>query len=220
MTGTRAATLAATMTALALAAGCNASHGRDDDAGAPADAGVVTDDAATGCTLPEPEAHRSAEATCRRERPAPPLAGEIPEHSECDEHADCTEGTNGRCTGGSFHGYHCSYDRCFADDDCADRGGPCLCRGDGGGVASGGANRCAAGNCRTDADCGPGGFCSPSLGDCGDYGGVQGYYCHTCEDECTDDADCADMEGIFGRGYCAYDEVVGHWRCAYDHCAG
>lgn len=217
---------------LALSA-CNASHGRGDDAGSRDDDAAIADDAATGedagprrrddagprgCVLPEPEQHRSAAATCDTERPLDPITETPPDWSECDSHDDCTDGTNGRCTGNSFHGYACTYDRCFADAECADRGGPCLCRGEGGGRGSGGANHCVTGNCQTDADCGPGGFCSPTLGDCGDYGGTTGYYCHTCEDECTDDADCG--EGDWGRGYCRYDSVIGHWRCASDHCAG
>ena len=73
------------------------------------------------------------------------------------------------------------------------------------------------GNCRTDADCGEGGACSPTLGDCGDYAGVVAYYCHTPTDECVDDADCT---GTAGRGYCAYNPAAGHWMCSDAQCVG
>ena len=217
--------VSAALAILALATACNTSHGRRDDAGVRGDDATVPDDAARprrdasppGCVLPEPEQHRAAGATCDAERPLYPITEMPPDWSDCDGHDDCTDGINGRCTGNSFHGYRCTYDGCFADGECADRGGPCLCRGEAGG-RGGDAHRCVMGDCQTDADCGPGGFCSPTLGDCGDYGGTNGYYCHTCDDECTDDADCGD--GTWGRGYCRYDEVLGHWRCAAEHCAG
>jgi len=135
----------------------------------------------------------------------------------CQSDDECTEGTNGRCLPNRFQN-ECSYDDCFADSDCG--GGACLCRGARGGVGSYGANQCVGGNCGTDADCGPGGYCSPSLGDCGDYGGVVGYYCRTCEDECLDDSDCTEETSVFGGGYCAYNPAVGHWACSYSQCAG
>jgi hypothetical protein len=68
-------------------------------------------------------------------------------------------------------------------------------------------NACSTGNCQADSDCGDDGFCSPTLGSCGNYMGVVGYYCHTCEDECVNDWDC-------GRGAgCVYSQEVEHWVC-------
>ena len=78
-------------------------------------------------------------------------------------------------------------------------------------------NTCKAGNCRVDKDCGGGsGFCSPSLGQCGNYAGVVGYYCHTPQDKCTDDADCAAQ----GGGDCRFNQVSGAWECQTSQCAG
>jgi hypothetical protein len=73
-------------------------------------------------------------------------------------------------------------------------------------------NVCLGGNCRVDADCGPGGYCSPSFGSCGAYAGVVGYYCHTAKDKCVDDAECASD--------CRYDTIMGAWACGTSSCAG
>jgi hypothetical protein len=35
----------------------------------------------------------------------------------------------------------------------------------------------------------------------------RGYFCHTQEDTCTDDADCN------GGGYCGYDPSKNLWSC-------
>jgi hypothetical protein len=128
--------------------------------------------------------------------------------SECIRDADCSTGENGRCE--FRRGLACTYDECFADGDC-NRGGPCGCEG---GVWSD-SNACLLGNCRTDAECGSG-YCSPSFGDCGDYSGVIGYYCHTPEDTCVDDTDCSES----GAGYCMYRPEVAHWACGYGVCVG
>jgi hypothetical protein len=79
------------------------------------------------------------------------------------------------------------------------------------------ANVCLAGNCTVDSDCGSGGYCSPSYGtSCGAYGGVAGYFCHTAEDQCTNDNQC--VEG--GTGYCGYQPTTNQWTCIYSFCAG
>jgi hypothetical protein len=88
-------------------------------------------------------------------------------------------------------------------------------------------------NCRVDADCGPGGYCSPSViaycfcprtelcdstsmctanGNpvpcvCGDACG-HGYFCHTGCDACTDDSDCAAGQT------CNYDTLSHRWECS------
>lgn len=200
-----------------LAMGCM-SHTRGEDAGPPTgDAGPPSDDAGPPgeCTLEEPEVHRAGATVCEMDRPPGSVSSEA--EGECGSDADCTDGTNGRCHHSRFETV-CSYDRCFADADCD---GACLCRGAGGGAGSFGANRCVSGDCATDADCGPGGYCSPSLGDCGGFGGIVGFYCRTCEDECLNDSDCtAEMGPFGGPGYCAYNPAVGHWACSYQQCAG
>jgi hypothetical protein len=129
--------------------------------------------------------------------------------SSCAADAHCSEGVNGRCE--DLRGAVCTYDECFADSEC-NTGGPCACEG---GFWSD-SNACLAGNCQTDADCG--GYCSPSFGDCGDYAGVIGYYCHTPEDTCLDDADCSGPDT--GAGYCMYRPEVAHWACGYGQCVG
>jgi hypothetical protein len=47
-----------------------------------------------------------------------------------------------------------------------------------------------------DSDCASG-YCSPSVGSLGTFYGIQGYYCHTPKDTCSNDSDCG------GGGYCA-----------------
>lgn len=127
----------------------------------------------------------------------------------CDSDADCTEGNNGRCRFGRA-GAFCDYDRCFVDGDC-DSDEVCLC--DGGDSGTGGGNVCVSAECRIDADC-PGDYaCSPTLGGCGHYTNFVAYRCHRAEDECGSDEDC-------GVGYCAFDEVAGHWACSTAECAG
>lgn len=64
-------------------------------------------------------------------------------------------------------------------------------------------------DCREDADCGPGGYCSPT-GTPGDEND-QGYACHTCNNQCTDDTDCVDA----GDGTrCIFNPCIGYWNCA------
>ncbi|HTV20697.1 MAG TPA: hypothetical protein VMG12_18565, partial [Polyangiaceae bacterium] len=98
---------------------------------------------------------------------------------------------------------------CFNDADCR-FGGPCVCEGAELGIG----NTCTSGNCRTDADCGPPGFCSPSSS-CS--GGASGYYCHTLEDACIEDADC--NQG-FQSGRCGYVPDARRWECGVDSCLG
>jgi hypothetical protein len=132
--------------------------------------------------------------------------------TECVRDEDCSAGENGRCT--DFRGgWQCTYDTCFTDGAC-DAGGPCRCEG----AFWTDANTCLAGNCRVDADCGSGGYCSPTFGDCGNYSGVIGYYCHTPADTCVDDADC--VEAGVGAGYCMYRPELAHWVCGYGQCVG
>ncbi len=113
--------------------------------------------------------------------------------------------------GWSANVYSCNYDICQTDNDC--KAGPCIC-GDGAEAP----DVCLAeGNCKVDADCGSPGFCSPTFGSCGNYGGVIGYACHTPKDECIDDGDCAKMGT---SAYCAFDPLVASWKCSNSQCAG
>lgn len=166
-----------------------------------------------------PMRHRAAAMACSRERPASTCMAGFGPPSACTTDAQCTTGVNGRCVGNPHDGCRCNYDTCFADGECS-TGGPCECRLSSRGAS--GANVCLAGNCRVDADCGAEGFCSPTLGSCGDYGGTVGYYCHTPNDECLDDADCVDRDaGFLGqRPYCMFARETGRWVCSNQGCAG
>lgn len=130
----------------------------------------------------------------------------------CDKDSQCTEGKEGRCTGvGSGIGgviYGCTYDKCTTDDDCGAEG-LCVCRPD---ESSGAPNACSAAQCRLDADCGEGGWCSPSGPASGDFGAgwYRGYACHTPDDECYDDSECAASAPFT----CAYDKDKKRWRCS------
>jgi hypothetical protein len=154
----------------------------------------------------------------------------------CVKDSECTAGAKGRCVGSgttlasapaapaasrgaALPGCHCAYDACTTDADCA-TGGPCECRPGGQGIVApspAATNVCMQGNCRVDGDCGAGGYCSPSLGTCGAYGGIVGYYCHTKHDTCVDDADCVARGGA---GDCRYDTTANAWACATSICAG
>jgi hypothetical protein len=174
--------------------------------------------------LVTPEKHRSAGETCDevREalRPSPDGQPSAPvddggqfmcpggEFGECCFDEDCTEQTRGRCTSNRNQNW-CTYDVCQEDSDCT-TGGPCICNE--------GGNQCLGGNCQIDSDCSGGALCSPTFSTCGTYSGVVAYYCHTPEDECTNDTDCIDPER--GGGYCMYSSDVSHWVCSYTNCAG
>lgn len=172
---------------------------------------AVPDDAETcvteaDCAVPESCAGCRAACVDTGER----LACVLALATSCATDAHCTDGVNGRCE--ERRGTACTYDECFEDSEC-NTGGPCACEG---GFWSD-SNACLLGNCRTDADCGDG-YCSPSFGDCGDYAGVIGYYCHTPEDTCIDDADCGGSD--MGPGYCMYRPEVARWACGYGQCVG
>jgi hypothetical protein len=107
-------------------------------------------------------------------------------------------------------------DQCLSDADCA-AGGVCSCAGSTFEYAHETRNLCVAASCRIDGDCGAE-MCSPSLGDSGPFYGVQTYACHTPDDTCGNDNDCAVQNGV--QGYCAFAPPVGHWQCGYNFAAG
>lgn len=168
-------------------------------------------------SLPEPMNHRPTAVACDRMRPAgggPFDPGPFP-NPACTQDSDCTMGENGRCMFGRG-GPVCSYDECFTDAECGMN--VCICDANGAGAF--GANRCGrSGACQVDADC-PGSWCSPSLGSCGNYGGIQGYFCRTADDTCLNDSDCKGEPNRPGDGYCAYQEATSSWACQYTQCVG
>ncbi len=200
---------------------CSASH--SDCAGdcpdgslVPTDGGGITRDSAGMCLAHAAARHRPSPSMCDHERPpgTSPFPGTP---TECTIDADCTMGTNGRCNGNGHDGWRCTYDACFSDAECTSGTARiCECEGE----FRSDANVCLSGDCVTDADCASG-FCSPTLGSCGDYTGTVGWFCHTCADTCVDDADCGAVDaGSFGRPYCAFDPMSGHWGCQSTHCVG
>ncbi|HKP57311.1 MAG TPA: hypothetical protein VJV78_11355 [Polyangiales bacterium] len=184
--------------AVGAGSGASAAAGRAGKGGAGGDACKRT-----------PAKHRAAAEMCDRERSASSEPSPQPS-TGCTSDAECTQGTNGRCGPNNRGVRSCNYDQCFADGECT-KGGPCVCAPGGQGN-----NVCFMGNCQTDADCGANGYCSPSFGSCGNYAGVVAYYCHSCKDECVDDADCSSQ----GGGYCAYEPTAGYWKCSMSQCVG
>jgi hypothetical protein len=154
-----------------------------------------------------PAGHRAEASSCVGvHAPAEPNITTTSRGS-CTKHADCTQGTNGRCIhgiGNAYNYFYCVYDQCGSDADC-DAGKVCFC------TASDAARCLSVGNCRTDADCGGGdySYCSPSMGtDCGGYHSIDSYHCHTPKDTCIDNSDCS------GTDYCNFDAYDGRWKCA------
>ena len=139
---------------------------RPDAAAAPQDAAVEPSDQHRPDTgagepgpgdLPEPDHHRPVAEVCAPERPTGSIRFLESDAAvvECRAHEDCADGINGRCTAeehASGTDYFCTYDGCSQDSDCGD--GVCDC----GEFSRYGQNRCVAGDCRVDADCGPNGY--------------------------------------------------------------
>lgn len=115
----------------------------------------------------------------------------------CKSDSECRDGKDGQCVLSLPSGTcSCTYDACFVDSDCS--GGVCACSGHYSG------NTCVSGNCRLDADCGRGGYCSPVMAACG--GAIIGYQCHTQKDKCVTDAECVDRA-------CTFVPNEGGWAC-------
>lgn len=166
-----------------------------------------------------PEKHRATGTPCPKETtPATRVTHgprmRTPDGPPCTANADCKEQKNGRCSATG----HCSYDGCYADADCG-KGGVCVCTEEGKRGYS-----CVMGNCSVDGDCDVGsskGYCSPTYGlACGAFTGTIGWYCHTKDDDCVDDADCKGKPGKSGNGYCAWSPEASKWVCGYGHCVG
>lgn len=108
----------------------------------------------------------------------------------------------------------CTCDLCNTDENCGATG-VCSCNGQSRGYSGRSiGNVCVPSNCRVDTDCGPAGFCSPTVDfTCGGFYGLAGYYCHTANDQCTNDSDCT-------QGDCRYSPQIGYWLCGTGFCAG
>jgi hypothetical protein len=189
-----------------------------------------------GAFVSVPPDHRATGVLCSTTRaPTTPIDADgcsSNEHLKCLSDADCIAGQNGRCFEYVSCTSECTYDECFSDSDCPSKQ-PCICRSS---DSDWQGNAClAGGNCATDSDCGPCGFCSPSMQNegcscvstracagggshcyvgstevpCMCSGGCgYGYFCHTSADACMQRTDCNE-----GFSACAFDSDAGNWSC-------
>ena len=130
--------------------------------------------------------------------PPPPLRSNCV-YDRCVEDKDC--GANGRCDCrpglGTDRNTCKQLDACLSDNDCsADT--LCLCG------TAGVANNCAAGNCRTDADCN-GLACEP------DDNGAR--YCRSPRDACHKATDCKADAASYGSPICVYKPTTRARAC-------
>lgn len=135
--------------------------------------------------------HRAAPVTCpagERAATTPELEGST-STGECDRHADCTEGANGRCVA-EGNGYRtCLYDECTTSADCSS-GAYCLC-GEDPAVPGYATHTCVEGDCESDADCPVDQLClhpQQSINDAPAHS--VGPRCTTDQDECRSDEAC------------------------------
>lgn len=166
---------------------------------APFAVGCSSSDASSDGAKPlrVPDQHRPAPVACTERTPGSTV------DATPDGGPPCV-GTNATwiTTPGGMND-HCAIDQCFQDDDCKNDGGVAVCD------CTGNRNQCLPhANCRTDADCGAGGFCSYSVG----RSGQLGYFCHTAADECVSGSDCAPTASPDACEY-SYEGrwVCGHW---------
>jgi hypothetical protein len=208
------------------------SHG--GASGSSGSGGVVPSGGSTGkCSGEAPINHRPSSVQCPSQRgPAPqyceggtctgqPYPTSL--GSTCSSDSQCTAGVNGRCfpDDGLVAIGGCSYDECSSDPSCGART-PCVCRSS---STDNRANICVtASNCAVDSDCGPCGYCSPSMETCSPTDsealveGVSGpnpYYCHTAFDLCMNDSDCGSLDAGLSLTYtaCAYNPQDLRWEC-------
>ena len=208
---------------------CLASGGASATGGTPSSGGIGSGGNGSGKV---PLQHRSTSASCPSQRGPGPSCVDTP-CSSCSSDSQCTDGVNGRCFPweGLVSQGGCSYDECFTDSNCGART-PCLCRSS---STDNSANMCdIGGNCAVDSDCGPGGYCSPSMETCystnpeaevegRNYGGPNPYYCHTASDLCINDSDCAPVDaGTVANPLtytpCAYNVQNTRWECTQFTC--
>ncbi|MEM6791797.1 MAG: hypothetical protein AAF715_30035 [Myxococcota bacterium] len=153
-----------------------------------------------------PPEFRDPPVACARSRPRGPVCRYS---GTCDCHDMCTDGVNGRCSGG------CTYDACFSDDDCAP-GTACVCAFGTSRWREDDAHACVEANCRSDDDCPGAERCRLSGNVWCAFDFYRGYFCTTADDTCKRDADCVDDRR--GNGQCNWDEAQSAWRCVYERC--
>jgi hypothetical protein len=177
-----------------------------------------------------PLQHRSTSASCPSQRGPGPSCVDTMCSTSCSSDSQCIDGVNGRCFPwkGLISSGGCAYDECFTDSNCGAKT-PCICRSS---STDNSANMCdVGGNCAVDSDCGPGGYCSPSMETCNStnpearvegwyFGGPNPYYCHTASDLCINDSDCASLDAGTATTPscptstpCAYNAQHNRWEC-------
>lgn len=149
----------------------------------------------------EPLHHRTGAPACVATRTSPePVISASTTRADCTANAQCKDGRNGRCVVARSTA-SCVYDACTNAAECP---GVAVCE-------CADVNLCVASGCLKDADCGGGGYCSPSS--CATGNGAP-HFCHTTDDECIDDADC----GAGGVNVCRYQPGSRTWRCMTNDC--
>ena len=181
--------MSAILFALTAIAACGTRSALDDSAA------VITDTCAAASATRAPKFHRACPASC-----SPNFTSA---RDTCTVDADCTDAH--RCSNGQ-----CTFDECLAPADC--KGGKiCTCAT---ANPTWGANVCSPARCHSDSDCGSGGFCSPSPDSTCVSLSARTWRCHTANDSCLDDSDCA-------GGVCLFAQETGAWTCAVaSHCGG
>lgn len=198
----------ALLSTLAVGACGGETLGTGGAADAGRDSGVTQDTGPSDAALRVPVYHRPDDSQCATLRPPGGCSarGTGPAFM-CSSDGQCTDGgADGRClnSGGGPAGCFCTYDACQMDTDCP-TGQLCVCHDS---PYSYGGNTCMPGNCRVDSDCGVGGYCSPAHGTTSNCGYVSGYYCHTRQDDCTNDSDCGG-----GLEVCTWSSADSRWTC-------
>ena len=162
----------------------------------------------TAHTVTIPINHRATPTACTPQAISTVACSDTSGAPACTSSSECTAGLDGSCD--LFGVCTCTYDACLSDGDCgSDTSSACDCDAAPGGAGSTGSPmRCVAANCRVDSDCGPAGYCSPSVS--GGCGTVAGVFCHTTDDECGNDSDCAAPTNA-----CMYLPELGHWACGF-----
>ncbi len=201
---------------LAACGNGRAPNGASGDGGSANDAANVGPGAGCGLAKPAgpPLKHRASAIACGLSAPIAPHLSDAGYYIDASCQSDAACATDLSLTetcraypdadGATF----CNADQCFTDEDCTGHG-PCDCLYSDRSV--GNLHACYPGNCQVDSDCGPGGYCSPSLeSDCSHASPDNvTYLCHTAKDECANDSDCA----ACGAGaFCAVTQV-GFWQC-------
>lgn len=174
---------------------------------------------------PEPAEHRVAAGMCNTTRPTRDWTEQLAIDRQmgwgpiqCTSDSECTDQADGRCVRLGDGYYACSYHPCQQDTDCPGAGEVCEC-----GVGPLAQNACLKADCRIDADCGSGRWCSPVALSCPpEFSPILSeYHCVTTADECVDDEDCRPCPGAGAcdhPGWCGWDAGGAHRVCAYNVC--